>query len=93
MSKVERDAAGRRQQETVKRKQKDTVEERGIEKKRESDESDVIEQTRQASGSMSTVVDARPEPSLNQSARGPELEECVGAPDALVTLPTTDYAV
>ena len=44
MSTVERDTAGTQQQETVKRKQKDTVEERGIEKKRESKESGVTEQ-------------------------------------------------
>ena len=88
-----RDAAGTEQHDEIVNKQKEDTVRHGAEKKRWSEESEVTERSQHASGSTSSVVDARPGPSLNQSARGLESGECSSAPDAHVTSPTRDCAV
>ena len=88
-----RDAAGTEQHDEREKQQKEDTVRHGIAKKKYSEESEVTEQSWHASGSTSSVVDARPGPSLNQSARGLESGECSSAPDAHVTSPTRDCAV
>ena len=92
-SMVGRHAAGREQRNEMQTKQKEDTGGHGIAKKRLSSESEVTERSRHASSSTSSVVDARPGPSLNQSAQGLELGECSSAPDAHVTSPTRDCVV
>ena len=63
---------------------KNAVTSRGIVKKRDSQEIAFTEHSRQAPDPNTEVADARPGPSMDQSAREPEGEHDSGVPDVAV---------